>query len=395
MHILVFPSWYRTEENPNRGVFFREQAHGLKRSGHRVGVISPRLRPVSLMAKGFTEPLHGIVREDDDGIPTYREYGWAWLFPLSLGRSLLWLRSGMRLFRRYVSEVGPPDMIHAHGALYAGELARRIKAAYGIPYILTEHSSAYARDAVRSRDVGFIRRAFEGADARVVVSPDLGALLEKSFGTVVTPWTWIPNALSSRFCVLEHDRPSHGEKDHFTFLHVGRFRKIKGQDHLLKAFAKAFKGDMNTRLFIGGEGPIKEELVALAGSLQIDDQVRFLGMLTRNQVMGAMRQADVFVLSSHYESFGMVLIEALACGTPVIATACGGPECIVHEKNGMLIPPGSVSKMAEGMARMRKHLSDYDPRQIRDDCLSRFGEKAVMERLSALYEGILNRFGQE
>ena len=98
----------------------------------------------------------------------------------------------------------------------------------------------------------------------------------------------------------------------------------KGQADLLRAFAERFAGDPSVRLGIGGDGPERGRLHELAGSLAIAEQVDWLGALDRDGVRQAMCEADAFVLPSRLETFGVVVIEALACGLPVVATRSGG-----------------------------------------------------------------------
>lgn len=390
MHILFLPSWYPTEESPINGVFFREQAQALKRAGHRVGVIAFHLRPLKLLAKDIRKLCNDVFTENDKGIPTYRDCGYKWLPYVPRGNAFLWLRSGLRLFDHYISDMGKPDILHAHCALYGGALATRIKDEYGIPYVITEHSTAYARGLILQWEKTFTLEAFRQADARVFVSPSLGRLVEESFGTTVSPWRWIPNFVEPRFSNVLLDNPRKGSQVKFRFLNIALMAEHKGQRDLLVAFAEAFKGNKNTLLHMGGDGPMKHTLLLLADDLGISDQVRFLGMLKRDQVLDAMRRADVFVLSSHYETFGVVFIEALACGKPIIATACGGPECIVNKKNGLLVSPGNVKQLAAAMVQIRHHIAEYDPDYIRYDCLSRFGEEAVVNQLSDLYQEVLS-----
>jgi len=90
--------------------------------------------------------------------------------------------------------------------------------------------------------------------------------------------------------------------------------------------------------------------------MEIQKKVNFLGLISNDHVHAEMKSADAFVLSSHYETFGVVLIEALACGKPIIATSCGGPECIVNKKNGLLITPRDIEKLVLAMKTIEKNI---------------------------------------
>jgi glycosyltransferase involved in cell wall biosynthesis len=105
------------------------------------------------------------------------------------------------------------------------------------------------------------------------------------------------------------------------------------------------------------------------------------------------RRCDAFVLSSDYETFGVVLIEAASCGKPLIATMGSGPESIVTPALGILVPPRDQKSLAAAMVRMRVRISDYNAPAIRRECLDRFGEKAVVDKLVSVYHRILEGEG--
>ena len=119
--------------------------------------------------------------------------------------------------------------------------------------------------------------------------------------------------------------------------------------------------------------------------LGVADQVLFLGLLTRDKVKDEMFHANCFVLSSNYETFGVVLIEALSCGIPVISTDCGGPIDIVSNFNGLLIDVGNVEQLSNAMKYMFINKSMYDPTYIRAEVLKKFGAETFVEQVSKIY----------
>ena len=388
MHVLIIPpERYLPKDAPLAGIFQHHQAQALKRAGHKVAVMAPpELRSIRFLGKPLSGWPTGICVEDDEGVPLFKYCGWHWL--PRVPRAYIWLRlrAGISLFRAYATRHGMPEIIHAHNALFAGVLACRIKKESCIPYVLTEHSTAYARGLIRGSEMAYIKDAFQDADRRLVVSPALGGVLEEILGDSVRPWEWVPNILDSSF---EKNVPAKeiegGSGGSFRFLNVGSLTEKKGQADLLRAFANRFAPNSDVQLRIGGDGPLRSELEALTNDLGIDGKVIFLGGLDREQVLGEMQACDAFVLSSHYETFGVVIIEALACGKPVIAAACGGPECIVREDNGVLVPPGDIEKLGEAMAVMRRNVDKYDGPWIRQDCIARFGERAMVGQLLSIY----------
>jgi glycosyltransferase involved in cell wall biosynthesis len=387
MHILIIPSErYLPPESHLEGIFQRDQGMALTRRGHRLGVIVPHLHPLRTLRTAKNIRQRGLEVEKIDDIAVYRYNNWLWIPRIKLGYIWLWLRVGKTLWKKYIIDNGKPDLIHAHNALYAGYLASIIKRKYDIPYVLTEHSSDHALGKVSNYQVPLAKMAYQEAKARIVVSPKLGEDLEARYKDAFTPWEWVPNILDSIFekeVILgnqsrQADRP-------FIFLSIGNLTENKGFSDLIKAFAQKFKHQPRYQLRIGGEGITRNQLVELAQQLGIEQQVSFLGLLSRPQVLEEMLACDVFVLASHYESFGVVLIEALACGKPVVATACGGPECIVKAKNGYLVPPGDVAALGEAMETVVRKIDSFNPVSIREECLSLFGTKVIAEKLTNIY----------
>jgi glycosyltransferase involved in cell wall biosynthesis len=176
----------------------------------------------------------------------------------------------------------------------------------------------------------------------------------------------------------------------FTFYGQAHLTPRKGFDILIRAFASRYRGDETCRLVIGGDGAIRAELEALAASTGVQSQVSFLGAIPRDVVRDSMWAADCFVLPSHAENFGVVLIEALSTGLPVISTRCGGPEDIINDHVGLLLRPGDEQGLADALCNMRNRPA-YDPEAVRTYAVARFGYAAVGARLRDFYCGILGR----
>ena len=145
--------------------------------------------------------------------------------------------------------------------------------------------------------------------------------------------------------------------DGFIVGNVGRLHPDKDQATLIRGFAKALPGlPADSQLVIMGKGRLEQSLKALAVELGIEGQVLFLGQVP--DARRYFRAFDVFALSSDHEPFGMVLLEAMAAGVPLLATACGGAKEVV-EGVGILFPLGDAEHLAQGL----QHLAQLDDEQ--------------------------------
>jgi len=392
LHVLILPSWYPTKLNPINGCFFREQAKALAKVGMRVGVISPSavsMRNLDLWRKLRKFPEHYT----DGDIDTYQKVFLNTFPRMPFLQTKQFLSIGLKMFRRYIDENGKPDLIHAHAAIMGGRLALEISRRYDIPYVITEHSTGFARNIYKKKQLEIAKEAYRFAKARIAVSRPFGQLLERMFPDAFTEWIEVPNIVMPEFSPPEsiEEKSRFETQEHFIFLNLGIMTPKKGQRDLLRSFANAFQGDSRVRLRIGGDGPLRAELRQLAEELEILSQIDFLGSLDREQVVEEMRHCDAFVLSSHFETFGVVLIEALACGKPVIATACGGPESIVNDGNGILVPPGDITALSKALQSIITNYKTFNPEEIARDCHDRFGAESVAVRLQKIYEKVLTK----
>lgn len=304
MHILIIPSErYVPRENPLEGIFQQHQAHALVRAGHRVGVISPFLWPHGLPEHGTTHHLRGFEIADDQGVSVIRYHAWRLPHIVGMG-TWQWIRAAKALFAAYVERHGQPDIVHAHNAIPAGIVAGHIRDARGIPYLLTEHSSAYARKLLRWTHLALARRAFEKADRRLVVSPSLGRALEEAVGNSARPWEYVPNILPLQFEENQLRPAEAASSRSFCLLSVGSLDENKGHADLLRAFGSYFGQDRSIQLRIAGDGPLGQELRQLSQELGIEQQVTFLGQVDRPQVLREMRACDALVLRADTKRSG-------------------------------------------------------------------------------------------
>ena len=388
MHVLIIPSWYPQNPGDINGSFFREQALALRKHGCKVGVIYPDLRSLKNWRSIFSSN-NGINVETDEGVETYRSRGMNW-FPRTIAAtSKLFVWHGCRLYTKYVAENGVPDIVHVHSLLHAGSVAARICRNYSVPFVVTEHSSAFSRNLISIKELIFAKKASSLASKKFAVSNEFAIMLDNLLGSGDAAWEEMPNIVTQKF--LNHQLPSTKNHNNFNFINIALMNENKRQANILHAFAETCKRYPDARLTLGGDGPERPQLHQLTNDLGIAEKVKFTGLLSREQVLNEMANADAFVLSSRHETFGVVVIEALALGKPVIATRCGGPESILRKEDGILIPVDDINALAAAMRQLLENPTDYDSAEIREACRERYSEAAVATRLKQVYEEVVGK----
>ena len=384
MHILIIPSWYPQFSGDIGGSFFREQAIALRKVGYQVGVIYPQIRSLRNIKSILKKP-YGLTVENDEGVNTIRFYTVNCIPKNKNYNKSHWIKIALRLFEKYVEQYGKPDIIHVHSMWYAGFAAQLIYEKYGIPYVITEHSSAFARNLIPRDIIDSLRSVVEKAKACIAVSQKFSNYLEAQFPS--SNWIYIPNIVNDDFFTSPKVVGNTGLSSKIRIISICHLNKNKNTALLIKAFALVLEQDVdfNLELVIGGEGVERKTLQSLVENLGLKNHVQFLGPLTRNQVKQEINQSSIFVVSSKYETFGVVVVEALALGKPVVSTQCGGPESIINKDVGVLVENDSVTELAKGILHVSTHLNDYDADTLRTYCLENFSEKAVTNKLTNIY----------
>jgi glycosyltransferase involved in cell wall biosynthesis len=191
----------------------------------------------------------------------------------------------------------------------------------------------------------------------------------------------IPNGIDvARFHPLDVTRPLR------RLVTVARLRPEKGHDTLLEAAVRIVEVFPDVRLTIVGDGPLRADLEARVAGLGLEGRVRLAGH--QEDVAAELREHDVFVLPSRSEAFPNSVIEAMATGLPVVASAVGGiPELVDHGRNGLLVPPGQSGELAEAVIGLlrRPSFARALGRKARVDVLTRYSFDRMVHQFEALY----------
>jgi D-inositol-3-phosphate glycosyltransferase len=297
------------------------------------------------------------------------------------------------------------DLIHSHYWL-SGRLGLLFKDRWGVPMVSTFHTLAQLKNRVaesaaeREQEVRYEieRRTMDASDRIVALTAVDRQQMIRHYGEHA-PIVVIPGGVD-----LERFRPlptmaARAElglrAEEKVVLFVGRIQRLKGLEVLLRAFARL--GDLDARLLIvggrPGTSPESREITRLqhlATRLGVAERTQFLGAVAHAELPTYYSAADVSVMPSSYESFGLVAVESLACGTPVVATRVGGLRSIVRDgETGLLVPWRDAELFAERLRRvltdeaLRAHLAG----QARESVLD-YGWDRIADEHLALYDQV-------
>ena len=280
----------------------------------------------------------------------------------------------------------PFDIVHAHFIYPDGAVARRLSERYGVPFVVTEHApwtaQWFAHGAVRREA---LLAASEAAALLPVSSSVRTSML--AYGCDPGKIEIIPIGVDMSLFTL--GAPENRVRDRILF--VGWINFNKGVDVLLHAVAELEqRGTPGRATFVGGSyyrnTRLQEsELMRLAESLNLGDRVSFTGHQPPQAVARLMAESAVVVLPSRAESFGAVLVEALAAGTPIVATRCGGPEDIVTPELGHLVPANDPSALADALNDVLSSPERYPADRLRSAAARRFAWEHVAGRIGDVY----------
>ena len=380
MNILVIANGYPTKKSPQYGCFEKDQALALKQLGHNVTVLYLDERFRLYWRK------IGVEHKKDNEIDIYSIYLFPGIF-LSIVSNRIkykfdcWLLNV--LYKRYIKDCQiKPDIIYAH-YLTNIAISVELKKKYDIPLVGIEHWSVLAKNELPSNALFCGKIAYFQANLIIAVSYSLQSHIYRHFGksSVV-----VNDMLGSEFC-LPHKRKI--DDCHFHFIAIGSLVHRKGFDLLLDAFSKSNLANECCTLTIVGEGPERSALLKQISNLALSNSVKLVGRKTKKEIITLLNESDGFVLSSRAETFGVVCIEALSQGVPIIATICGGPEEYVNDKNGILIPPNCIDDMSNALRKMRFNYDTYNRDEISQECFNSFSPSVIANKLTTLFEDVI------
>ncbi|MDP3012737.1 MAG: glycosyltransferase family 4 protein, partial [Candidatus Subteraquimicrobiales bacterium] len=355
MRVLLISNMYPSKDSPNFGIFIKEQVDTLKQKGVNFTLV----------------------------VNTIKKGGWVSLFKYLL----LFIKVIKASFYDF-------DLIHYHYLFPNGLLAL-------IPYVLRRKpliATAHGSDVNLVAKVGWIKRlnslVFKHLSILICVSEDLASELQQVFQIN-------PKKVLVVDCGVDTDIFKPEDKNRLRnliglspsqkiVLYVGNLVLVKGVNYLIEALPEIIKKHPEVYLVLIGSGPALKDLQREVVALNLEDYVRFEGAKPHWQIPRWMGAADVFVLPSEREGFGLVALEAMACGVPVVASKVGGlTEFIEDGKDGFLINSGDKNALVEKINYLLTNFKAYESisSAAREKAL-RYDIGIKAEKIKEIYEKV-------
>ncbi|TAL72171.1 MAG: glycosyltransferase family 4 protein [Bacteroidetes bacterium] len=375
MNILILTHSYPDMNHKWRGIFIKEQARALSIK-HNIIVVYFKV-DYSHFAP-FSK--YAFLKKTDEKVTVY-EVTVCKSFPVIT--QLKYLSNTFRFLKNEIFTRNHIDIVHSHLSYPAGFLGTILQKIKGIPNVLTEHSTIklYSRSFLHKLCVNYTLR-----NASCIV-PVSNSLKEEISSQCHRQLNVIHNIVDTEMFDLAKSKE--GQIINIGFL-GGLNNTNKGLDLLLKSVSMLER--KRFFLHIGGNGILLDSFKAMVKASGIEADCKFYGEIFRSDIAHFYTGLDIFVLPSRYETFGIVLVEAMACGIPVIATKCGGPQDIVTPSTGMLIEKDDPEVLAKAIRTMSENLRSYDKEAIRRYASEKFGRSVFIDKMTKVYQDILTRY---
>lgn len=370
--ILFVTNLYPSDAEPNRGVYIRNQAVALEKSGYEICVLQMDYRSIRRKRK------LGVNWRKQDNI-------WVCHFsvPISPFTVIQYAIAGKitEIGIRHVEDrFGKFDLIHGHfleGAYGLIDIKRR----RDIPVVFTEHGSNLLDKTRSNIENQRMARLYASVDQMIVVGY---RQYESAKEFSIDSLSVIPNVIPEYF---KFDGTVEKNKGIFSFISVGNLIESKCFGLLIDAFEKIYKEIKNVRLVIVGKGPLEGKLKKKVSEKGLSECILFAGAVPNRKLADLYNKSDCFVLPSRFETFGVVYVEALCTGTPIISTKNGGIDDIYEDGCGYLVGVDNEDELEDTMQRIM--FDTFNHQAIAEKYQSKFGESNFVQQIERVYKRAL------
>lgn len=380
-HILFISSWYPNRSNPTHGIFnlYFAKAASLYNKVSVIHVSSD---------ENLKEDIETEIKVDDNITTIYVYYKKVNSFlPLisQFTKKKKVTEAFDLAFELLVSKVGRPDLIQINVILPMGLGAYHLAKKHQIPYVVNENWSGYCAEDGNYK--GFIKKHYTkkivaGASFLMPTSHFLRKAMQNH--NLNGNYQVIPNVVDITVFKPQESIPTSKIKN---FIHISSLNdKEKNVSGIIRAFAKAHEVNNDIQLSIVGEGIDKNNYIELVAQLKLETNIVFKGRLLSDQLANEINNSIALIMFSNYETFCLVIIEAFACGKPVITSNAGAIPDYMTSELGIMVAKNSEIELTQAILKMSKESETYNGNRIRDFAVKNYSYQQVGAELNRLYD---------
>ena len=379
--ILFVSGWYPTDENPSYGIFVRRHA-----------------RAAALTNKVSVLYVHTVWSEDRNMInikTVERDNLFEVKISINKKRLILGpaekayyfakaLIAGYHIVKKHS---GIPDLVHSNILYEGGRQALLLNFFFGIPFVCTEHWTGYHPEDGSYK--GFFKKMISKRVARkakfiLPVTQNLAEAMQAR--GLKGNYRVVPNTVDTK-----KFNPGSRSENPNQFVHISSLdERQKNFSGIVSAFKSVAVKPGCKLIVAGGEANIASAKNLVAQSEIDKEKIVFVGNKTEEEIAQLLKQSTALVLFSNYENQPCVILESLACGTPVIATDVGGVGEIVSERNGVLVKPKDENALANALLRLPEKKNTFVPEALARTIREEYSYEAVNSSLNEIYKSALS-----
>ena len=382
-HILFISSWYPNRNNPTHGIFNRYFADAA--------AIYNQISVIHVCSDEQLKSEFECVESTENGILSITVYYRKVNSSIPLISHLLKRKKVLQAFdlafQKLIQKVSKPDLIQLNVVLPMGLGAYHLSQKHKIPYVVNENWSGYCAEDGNYR--GFVMKYLTQKIIRSAkkIMPTSNYLKEAMLAQQLNgSYEVVPNVVNvQRFKPLEEMTHAKTKLLHISSLN-DREKNVSG---LIRAFAMVLKTEQELELKIVGEGIDKEVYQKLVSGLNIGKYVHFVGRLMADDLVKTINANDALIMFSNYETFSLVIIEAFACGKPVITSNAGAIAGYMKPELGIMVNKNNEKQLSEAILNFTKVKNKFDHNLIRKFAVENYSYEKIGEKLNEIYRDVL------
>jgi len=372
--ILFLPSWFPYKKNPRYGKFIKNHAVAAS-ANNDVHII------ITILIINQKQKIKTESKSESNIRITYIYYKKIINSKISYLIGIYYLLKYVR--NQLIKKNWVPDLIHGH--VYTSSLpAYILHLFYQIPFIISEHSSSFLTNKFSLLEKIIIKTTLKKAELILPVSKTLEQSIKKLLP--YQKFYVLPNTINvDIFNYIKKNNLQNKKK----LVSITTISKNKGIYYLIESINRLISKRTDFHIDIIGTGPDFKNIKLLIDNLKLNNFITLHGETNENEIVRYLQKSDLFIQTSLYETFGIVYIEAMSCGLPVIAFNVNALNEIINDSNGIIVEKYSINGTVNAINYILDNLNKYNPQKIRQYITNNFSLTKISKEINIVYNKVI------